>query len=263
MQAYPFHNRDSRAGQAVPRALIGLRAFREILVVAIAVLCYFTVRGVMDAREATALANADTVIALEQRLGLFWEPNLQRQALQINHLATIANWIYIWGHWPIIAVTLLWLLVRHRDVLSVYRNAMLISGAIGVICFALFPLAPPRFMEGLGFVDTVTLHSSAYRVLQPPSLTNQFAAMPSLHFGWNLLMGIAIWRHARGRLPRLFSAVMPMLMFVAIVLTANHYVLDGVAGMAVAVTGLGVASRFAARQRRTLPERATLAAATS
>jgi hypothetical protein len=96
----------------------------------------------------------------------------------------------------------------------------------------------------LGFEDTVTLRSHSYRVLQPSALTNPYAAMPSLHFGWNLLVGIAIARHARLALIRLLGVVMPALMLAAIVLTANHYILDGLAGGSLAVGSLLVAERL-------------------
>jgi hypothetical protein len=115
---------------------------------------------------------------------------------------------------------------------------MLISGAIGLVIFVYVPVAPPRFMTQYGFIDTVTERTNAYRVLQPPAFTNQYAAMPSLHFGWNLLMGIA-WASLSGnRWTRLFGWLMPPLMFAAIVLTANHYLLDGVAGGALAMLGV-------------------------
>jgi membrane-associated phospholipid phosphatase len=102
-------------------------------------------------------------------------------------------------------------------------------------------MAPPRLVGELGFVDTVTLHSEAYRVLQPPSLTNQFAAIPSLHVGWNLLMGIAIVSFSTNRLLKVFGVSMPIAMYVATIVTANHYFLDGVLGSALALIGLGVA----------------------
>jgi membrane-associated phospholipid phosphatase len=117
------------------------------------------------------------------------------------------------------------------------RNALLISGAIGLVIFATFPVAPPRLTD-LAVVDTVTLHSNAYRVLQPPAFVNQYAAMPSLHFGWDLLIGLALIRTATSRPMRLLGWIMPVLMAVAVILTANHYILDVFAGGAVALTGL-------------------------
>ena len=164
------------------RPVTALNVARETAVVALAALLYFFVRGLIDGRESNAFANAVWLISLERRLGVYWEPVLQQWALDTGWLDAVANWVYIWGHWPVIAATLVWLLLRHRPELARYRNAMLISGAIGIVCFVLVPMAPPRFLDG--FVDTVTLDSNAYRVLQPPSLTNQYAAMPSLHVGW-------------------------------------------------------------------------------
>ena len=217
--------------------LPGLRAATEVLIVGLATLLYFAVRGLVDGREADAFANARWLVDLERALGIFWEPQLQHWALETGPVRTIANWVYIWGHWPVIAATLVWLLTRHRDAYGVYRNALLLSGAIGLVVFTLFPMAPPRFMGDLGFVDTITLHSNSYRVLQPPSLVNQYAAMPSLHVGWDLLMGIAILNHARGRL-RLIGLVLPVAMVLSVVLTANHYLLDGVVGAAIVLVAL-------------------------
>jgi len=167
----------------------------------------------------------------------------------------------------VIVGTLGWLLVRHRERYAVFRNALLLSGGIGLVCFVLVPMAPPRFLGDLGFVDTVTLRSNAYRVLQPPSLTNQYAAMPSLHCGWDLLMGIAIATTATRRWLRALGVILPLLMISATVLTANHYILDGVVGMALATFGLFTArylAGFPARSQMTessVPSRS--AAATS
>jgi hypothetical protein len=239
-------------------AVARLRAFQETAIIAIGAFLYFFVRGLMDGQEARAFANADRVIDVERSLGFFWEPNFQEWALRYDWIGTLANWVYIWGHWPVIVGTLVWLLVKHRDHYSVYRNALLISGSIGLVFFVLFPLAPPRFMVDWGFVDTVTLHSNSYRVMQPPSLVNQYAAMPSLHAGWDLLMGIAIAAHASRRGIRAIGYVLPVLMVLAIVLTANHYFMDAVVGSAVALVGLVAARRLQHLRRataRTAPAR--------
>ena len=226
----------TRSPRAVPA---WVRPLGEVLTVAVATLLYFLARGFVDGREAEAVRHAEDLIRLERDLGIFWEPRLQGWALDLPVLGTLANWVYIWGHWPVIAATLTWLLVAHRDAFPTYRNALLLSGAVGLVIFTLYPMAPPRFIEAQGFVDTITLHSQAYRVLQPPSLVNQYAAMPSLHVGWDLLMGIAIATHARGRL-RVVGWVLPALMVAAVVLTANHYLLDGVVGAALVLASLRV-----------------------
>lgn len=217
---------------------------REVGIMALAAFIYFYARGLIHARAGEAADNASWLVSFERSIGIFHEPTVQSWILGRTWLTDLANAVYIYGHWPVVISTLTWLLVRHREMFRVYRSAMLISGAIGIVVFVMFPMAPPRFLTDLGFVDTVTLHSEAYRVLQPPSLTNQYAAMPSLHVGWNLLMGIAIVTQTRSRFWKLFGAAMPLLMYLATIVTANHYLLDGIAGAIIALTGLAIAWRW-------------------
>jgi len=217
----------------------------EFLLLLPAILLYFLVRGLVDARASDAFANAQRIIDLEKRLGIFVEIDLQEKLLRSGAIKTLVNWIYIWMHWPVVIATIIWLVTsRPRERYRIYLNAFLLSAAIGMVIFALYPVAPPRLMPELGLEDTVTLHSHSYRVLQPPGLTNPFAAMPSLHFGWNLLVGIAIVREARHPLARSFGFIMPALMLTAIVLTANHYILDGVVGGVLTTLCLLIAMRI-------------------
>ena len=210
----------------------------ELLILVPAYFAYFLVRKVVEGRVPDAFSNGTKVIELERAIGIFWEPHLQERIINIDLLVNMVNWVYMWGHWPVIALAAVWLFMLHRESYGVYRNAFLISGAIGLVVFALFPVAPPRFMEAWGFVDTLAEHSREYRVLQPPAFVNQYAAMPSLHFGWNLLVGLAIMRHGSSLLLKLFGVFMPVAMFVGIVLTGNHYIIDGLAGGSVALMGL-------------------------
>ncbi len=231
------------------RSWAALALLREVIIILAAALLYFAVRGLVDARVVDAYGNARSVIRFEQWLGIFHEPAMQRLVVPHDALVAVANWVYIWGHWPVIGLTLVWLHARHHDVYSRFRNAILISGAIGLIIFATFPMAPPLFMTDFGFWDSVSARSNNYRVLQPPSLVNKYAAMPSLHFGWNLLMGIAWASNATTRAGRVFGWLMPIAMLLAIVVTANHYFLDGVAGGALALVGLTTAGMVTARSR--------------
>ncbi len=247
------HARSARAGRS-GRSGVRLHGMREVGIIALAAYIYFFVRGLIETRVTDAMDNAWSLVSLERRLGLFHEATIQRWLLDRDWLVTVANAIYIYGHWPVVAGTLAWLLVRHRALFPVFRSAMLVSGAIGIVFFILFPMAPPRFLPELGFVDTVMLRSEAYRVLQPPSLTNQYAAMPSLHVGWNLLMGIAIFHATTHRAWKVFAVVMPLLMYVATIVTANHYILDGVAGSVVALAGLAIARKLSSPAReQTVP----------
>lgn len=224
------------------------RVLREVLIVLPAVLLYFLVRGLVDSDSGVAFHNAQRIIDLEQALGIWIEEDVQDFILDSDWRTTLVNWVYIWAHWPVIALVVFWLVLRHYDVYPKYRNAMLISGVIGMIIFATFPVAPPRLMPGYGFTDTVTEQSNSYRVLQPPALANPYAAMPSLHFGWNLLMGIAVVRESSSRVARFLGYLSPIAMFLAIVLSANHYILDAVAGGAIVLVSLAAASALANAQ---------------
>lgn len=251
----PHHHETAPARRAAPRHPVPMRVITETAVIVLAALLYFFVRGLMETRVALAFDNADRVIAIERALGIFHEPWLQAQVLDTGWLATLANRVYIFGHWPVIAATLSWLIWKHREHFATYRSALLISGAIGLVFFVLFPVAPPRFLADHGFIDTVTLHTNAYRVLQPPAFTNQYAAVPSLHVGWNLLMGIAIVRHTSNRWARWFGYLMPVVMWLATVATANHYLIDGIAGSAVALIGLALALHIRQRRARAAEQR--------
>ncbi len=241
---HPTEGRKVRPSRGLRNFPVSLGFFRESGIVGLAAYLYFFLRGLIHARESEAMANADWLVSLERSLGIFHEERLQALILDHHWAVTLVNWVYIYGHWPVVVGTLLWLFVRHREMFPVFRSAMLISGAMGFVFFFFLPMAPPRFLVDLGFVDTVTMYSSSYRVLQPPSLTNQFAAMPSLHVGWNLLMGIAIVSMATHRGWKVFGALMPVAMYLATILTANHYFLDGVVGSALALVGLGLAWKF-------------------
>lgn len=215
----------------------GVRLGPQFIVVAVSILAYFGVRGLTEGAAATGAGNARSVLRLESALGLDVERGLQSFVLDRAFLTDLANWVYIWAHWPVVVATLVWLARRHRDDYFELRNAMIISGAIGLVIFATFPVAPPRLWDS-SYIDTVMIRSNSYRLLQPPALVNKYAAMPSLHFGWNLLVGLTWARRGRRRLTTLLAVLMSAAMAFAVVATANHWLLDALVGGLVALTGL-------------------------
>jgi len=230
-------------GQRVVRtraARVAGEVAKELLVIAAAGVAYGGVRELTEGDLQTAVDNGLWIHELEQRLDFAWEGAAQSLILPHRLLVDVANWVYIWGHWPVIAVCALALFAFRRDHYRLLRNAVLISAAIGFVFFALLPTAPPRLADP-AFVDTIGEWSTSYRTLQPPSLTNQVAAMPSLHFGWNLLVGVTLFLATRSLLVRVFAVVMPAAMAYAVVATANHWVLDVLAGTVVVLVGLVLA----------------------
>jgi membrane-associated phospholipid phosphatase len=232
------------------------RALGELLLIGLAALAYSLVRGLTDDRVDVAFANAEQIIAIERTLGIFVEPTLQQRVLAHDLAPHIANAIYL-AYWPILFGTLVWLLIWRADAYALFRNALLASGALTLVVFALYPLAPPRFLPEYGFVDTIAANSPGYRDFNASAFVNEYAAMPSLHFGWVLLASIVIISMTRHWSFKVAAGSLPILMGAAIVVTGNHYILDAAVGAAVVLAGLGVAfliryrsDRDRVRQRR-------------
>jgi hypothetical protein len=218
----------------------------QVVLVSAAIAVYFGTRGLTESDPTRALRNAGQVVSLERWVHLYQEPRLQSLVMSHDNLVTVLNWVYIWLHWPVIVAVLVWLLRSRPEPYRLLRNALFVSGVIGLVIFVLYPVAPPRLAD-LGLTDTVTSRSHAYRVLQPPAFVNQYAALPSLHVGWNLLLGIFLIRHGRHVLLRVFGFLSPVAMAIAVVLTANHYLVDVVVGVLVALVGLALATRITTR----------------
>jgi membrane-associated phospholipid phosphatase len=216
---------------------------REAALVGLAMLAYFGIRNLTAGGAATAAANARRIVGLEDAAGLDWEHGAQSLVVGRELLVDLVNWVYIWGHWPAILASAAVLFLFRRDSYYLLRNAFFISGAIGFLFFALLPVIPPRLLDG-DLVDTVTTQSHAYRALQPPGLTNQYAAFPSLHAGWNLLLGIVVFTATTSVVVRAFAVALPLAMSFAVVATANHYVVDVAAGIAIVLVALALASRL-------------------
>lgn len=232
----------------IPRRTV-LWVLGQAALVGLLVCVYFGVRGLTVGSASDAVANAGRVLDLEDHLHIDVEGSLQALITGSGALSTVANWIYIWGHWPVIIATMVWLATRHSDVFLRLRDAMMLSGAVGMVIFATFPVAPPRLADA-GMIDTISERSHAYRVLQPPAFVNQYAAMPSLHAGWDLLVGIAIVTAASSLALKIIGYAMPILMSMAVVLTANHYILDVIVGISLALAAHTAALALERRRHR-------------
>jgi hypothetical protein len=231
----------------------------QVAVLAAAAAAYFLVRGATEAAYGEALRHAHALVDLERALGIYVEPALQDALAGSPRVRAVLNAVYIYGHWPVIVASLIWLARRHPAIYLRARDTMLISGGVGLVVFVSFPVAPPR-LAGLGMTDTVSVAADAYRLLQPHMFTNQYAAMPSLHVGWDLVIGLALAAAVRRPLLRALALAMPVAMVVAVVLTANHYLVDAVAGAALTATCWFAVGRYARRRSRPAPTAEPVAA---
>ena len=226
----------------------GLKDGAELLLIGLALPIYYLVRGQVEERVGEAINRGVDVATLEQNLGIFWEVQLQRAILDYGWLVDGLNAFYLYGHLPLIGALAVWLYLWHRPQYLVMRNAFLVSGAIALVIYLNFPTAPPRLLPehfGFGFADTIFDQYGHERPLTPNFFVNQYAAMPSMHFGWNMLVGLAIWLSTRNIFVRALAVLMPLAMFTDIILTANHYLLDPI--MAIPVVALGLAITLGGR----------------
>jgi hypothetical protein len=216
---------------------------------------YEVVRGQGHATVAAAREHTDGIVALERHLHLFGERAIQRGAHWIPGLPTVLGIAYIALHFLGTATFLVWLHKRHPERFPVVRNTLIGATALALTIYILYPVAPPRLAD-LGFVDTVS--QSAKVNLSSDllgSLYNPFAAVPSLHFGYALLVGVTMAVVARGRLARTIGWSYPVVMMIVIVATGNHFFFDAAGGAVAIAIGYFFASRIEsparpARRRR-------------
>ncbi|HEY4684801.1 MAG TPA: phosphatase PAP2 family protein [Dehalococcoidia bacterium] len=215
-----------------------LSLLQEVLIVGLGYLVYSQVRGLAADRVVDAFENGRRVVELEKSLGIFDE--LAVQAFFLPHDIAIGafNIIYFYGLFPLLLPTAIWLFFRRPHVYTLARNAFLASGFIAVAFYLALPTAPPRLL-GMGFIDTLG------RSLTPSYSSipgvNPFAAVPSMHVGWNFLIAIALYLALAGGRGRSVVLLLPLAMFTATVATGNHYFVDGLLGIVVASGGLGLA----------------------
>jgi hypothetical protein len=198
-----------------------------------------------------ALKNARQVVNFEEAHDLFVEPATQLFFRHIHDVLgfplswsdviAIANNVYAFGHIFVTGAVAVWVFVRYRRYFGVLRNTMLLTNLIALAGYELYPMSPPRLTTGLiynghafVFQDTMRHILGTGKLNGTPIGYNPLSAMPSLHVAWAIIIGVTLVVLARNPLLRAFGAVYPVLMVFAVVVTANHYVMDAI-GAALAV----------------------------
>jgi hypothetical protein len=187
---------------------------------------------------STAVDNGLAILRAEKLLLLNAEHPLNRLFTSIPAIGIPADFIYASLHYVVTPVVLVWLFRRRPARYRAARTWLMVSTVLGLIGFTLLPTCPPRLLDaGYGFVDTMAQYSSygwwGAEASAPRGLggmTNQYAAMPSLHVGWALWCGVLLWKHARTPLVRWLGVAYPLVITIVVMGTANHYFLDAVAG---------------------------------
>lgn len=224
----------------------------ELGLVAGGFVVYLLVRWHTLDRTEDAVANARDVLALEGALALDQEHGIQSATFSsAPWLGDAATHVYVWGYLPVLVAATVWLYVRHRDSYRTLRTALVVSGSLGLLVYALYPVAPPWISDDR-FTDTVT-EASLDGFARPAGVMNELGAIPSFHCGWLTIAAVVVFGATRSRLVRVLCVVYPTLMFFSVVVTGNHWIIDIPAGVALAGVGVFIASRQAAAARHPVP----------
>jgi len=221
-----------------PVVRIRVAALELGLTVAIMVL-YFLLRGIRPDNVESSVSRSLALIHFEERLGIFQEVRWQAAFLNYGWVMEIANVVYAWGHYPVMFAIAIWLALKDPVRFRFIRNVLLVSAVIGIATYWIYPAAPPRLMESygydFGFIDTVHGATSNVSYFQPGPFVNDYAALPSFHFGWILLSSMAIWTNTSRKPIRAAAVAMSVVMWWAVTVTGNHYFFDMIMGGVVVV----------------------------
>jgi uncharacterized membrane protein YkvA (DUF1232 family) len=210
-----------------------LDALRQVSLFAAAYLAYRLVRGLVEGDANAAFAHARDLISLERTLHVFVEPSIQAWASGSHVVMVLASWLYVNAQTSVTVAALVYLYLRHNRNFYFVRNMLMIGMAIALVGYAVFPTAPPRFMPEWGFIDTVADFTSVHVSHASASLnalTNLYAAVPSMHVAFALMIGWTLARLARRRIVSVLWLLYPFVIAFVIIVTANHFIVDALLG---------------------------------
>jgi len=235
-----------RANPTASRRALGLRWWREVLYIVAFYIVYSVVRnmqGSASVSKAHALSHARSLIDVERWLHIFNERAVQKGFLDYHGFIEFWNLFYGTFHFFVTIGALLWLFRRFPERYPRWRNALACTTAVALVGFALYPLLPPRLLPAsFGFVDTLRVYGSLWSFDSGAmhKISNQYAAMPSLHFGWSAWCALVLVSTLPRTWMKVIAALYPFATTFSIVVTANHYWLDAVVATVLFVFALGV-----------------------
>jgi hypothetical protein len=219
---------------------------RQIAFFLVAYNCYQLVRGIADGRHHVAFANAIHVMHLERSLGAFFEPGFQQAFLNHQWVIDIANWMYFNSHFVITTSFLVWLYLFRNENFNFVRNMFMVAMGLALVGYALFPTAPPRMFPSAGFTDTIaTFTNSNQDSSFTSALVNPYAAIPSMHIAFSLMIAVPATNLVRTAWARALWSAYPMVVLFVILVTANHYWFDAAVGAGVACLAAVTAHQLA------------------
>jgi hypothetical protein len=240
----------SLSGRVLPNGVLDVLV--QVALMQATYMAYRIVRGWIDDPQGAAAAfqNGRSIIAVEQSLGIFIEPHVQALFGATGIVADASAWIYLNAQVTVTLGALTYLYLRHNSSFYFVRNMFIVSWVIALAGYVILPTAPPRFFPEWGFTDSVAEFTGVdpASTTGPNALFNPYAAVPSMHVAFALMIAVPLARLAQHRAVRWFWNGYPLLVTFVIVMTANHFVLDAVLGAATAGAA-AVAALWLARAR--------------
>ena len=272
MRAYSNEPMQAAERETTPVRQHRLYWWKEALIVSVFYVVYSWIRNQFGSNQIAAdgipeqaFTNAERVIRIEQWMGLYVEPTIQEWFLPYRFFIQFWNVYYGTAHFFVTLSVFILLFVKRKGVFAQWRNTLAAMTGLAIIGFAWFPLMPPRLLDkpcpvpanggapfgggcipsdlrgpnGFGFVDTLAEYGGPWSFDSETvaSISNQYAAMPSLHIAWSTWCAIAVWPLLRTRWTKVLVLLYPALTLFCIVVTANHYWIDGLGGLAVFAVG--------------------------
>ncbi|MEU2871364.1 phosphatase PAP2 family protein [Streptomyces olivoreticuli] len=224
---------ERKIGLWKPRSPRRPRLWFEVLLIAVSYWTYSLVRNAVPEQRAAALRNADWVWRTENTLHIAVENSVNHAVNSVTWLIVGMNYYYATLHFVLTIGVLVWLYHWHPGRYAAARLVLFATTGVALLGYYLFPLAPPRLMNNVNFIDTVVVHHTWGSMASGnlADMSNQYAAMPSMHIGWSAWCGVTIATLARPVWVRVLGAVYPLATLVVIVSTANHFWLDAVGGL--------------------------------
>ena len=213
---------------------------------------YAAVRSLADRNPSKAFSNGLWIVDFEQRTThQLFELTAQRLADSSHLLLTAAAWTYWNSEFTVIGLALLWVYLRRHETFARLRNTVLLANVLGLVGYALLPTAPPRMFPSFGFADALdSMSGISHGSGLIDAMANPYAAMPSLHAADSLIVGLVLASIVRNRVGKVLWLLWPVWVWFCVMATANHFWLDIVGGVFVAIVSLTVVSLVGRRHRK-------------
>jgi membrane-associated phospholipid phosphatase len=223
------------------------RIIGELLVVLLLLRAYDMVRSHAQVREVAALRHGRQLLDVERWLHINIELSANLWTAQQTTLSLLASYWYQFAHLTVTIGALVWCWWRRASSYRRARNALVLTNVFGLAIFLIYPAAPPRFLPGLGFVDSVA-NAGFGATHGGPVTADQFGAFPSLHLAWAVWTAVVAHRLVRSKTLRRLWLCYPVITATVVVVTGNHYLLDIMAGVLIALVTLAITHRLPPRR---------------